>query len=371
MSDSGILRRRQEKKAFEAERVIQLQDDEIERLKMEFSILNVQILEKQREIKNTSLVLSNKISELQLSRKNVSSQLNSIRLKEMREHSHNIRNMAELHAAKMHSIQIEYQNKIRDDFVLDSTDFPVSNNVELINTMEELREAAEKVIKRKYEECQKVVSKRLVEMRNNITNYRNREVELRKKIVEARMLLNEAKKLRQIRVSSAKDDLMIRMSDIRFSTQKSQDFYDMQRANFMTEISRIREEEDSKLSGLREELLRKKKKVFKLRVDVEDPNLESWKEVQKATSELDRLTNELDQIHNQSILDEISQNSEIEKLRYKIEEDSSKVADFRRMRAQLLAVNENLKKEIKRLDFMVYGRGGVHQNNERMATFAS
>ncbi|EAX93794.1 hypothetical protein TVAG_339170 [Trichomonas vaginalis G3] len=362
---SGLSQRKTEKAIFERKQIIALQDEEIARLKDEHFMLLRQIQTTENHFVKVNKLYNERTTKLRDNIQSISAKRIHSRIQLYKSHTDQITKLRTEHQAALKNIQIEYDQKMKEEkekpitLKADGRQTSVEVIAESINRINTLTQQA---LQEKEANKNEIIEKRLTEYKTHIENYRQKELDLRQQIQNAQFELEEARKRNEIRIEEAKELAQKRALRNEQTAAKTDDLMIMQRANNVSRLNEIRVNEIQSLENLKADLNEAKKKVFELKTKITDANVSEIRESKKAQESVDKLVIQLDSLNNQDIATHIQQYAEKEKEeKRKMHKIKKSLESLVNQRDLLIKDNSRLRDEIRRIDFMLYGRNGIHQ----------
>lgn len=363
--DDLLDQRKNEKAIFERKQILVLQDEEIHRLKDEHFTLLKQIQTTENHFVKVNKLYNDRTSKLRDSIQSYSAKRVTLRIKLYKSHTEQISKMRAEHQANLQKLQTEYAQKMKE-----AKQNPIKLNsdgrqtsVEVISTsIDRIHTLTERVMQEKATANNEIIEKRLNEYKSMIESYRQREIDLRQQIDAARKDLTDSRERNKIRLKEATE--LAHKNSLRNekTAAKTDDIMLMQRANNVSKLNEIRVNEIESLEALKESINAVKKKIFEYKTKITDCNVQEIQESKKAQESVDQLVLQLDKLNNNEIAAHMMRYNEREK------EEKSKSHKFKKLldslekeRNLLISENSRLRSEIRRIDFMLYGRNGIHQ----------
>ena len=354
-----------EKKKFEHDKILLMQDEEIKRLKLERLDLQKQIQSNEKHYINVDRFYKRKIVELRNQISEVQSRKSIQIFNLKKEHSYQINLAQHEHQTEMAKVQIEFQRKLRDisENPPKSENIPREKSAELFEkSLYHYQKLNRHVTKQNKEKIEAAIQDNLLEYKSIILNYKSRGDLLKQQIEDAKKAFEEEKTRNQIKISEAKADARKRASKTIKVASKSDDLILMQRANNIAALNDIRNQEADYIEKLRAEISEKKKSNFIITNKIQDAQFGDLEETKRSQEAVNFLVQEFEALqkspHNSTILRYTEKEREIKHYAINLKKKVSKV---REERDSLIYENQKLRSLIRKADYKLYGKHGIHQ----------
>lgn len=364
----GVERRRAEKRAYEQKKILRLQEDEINRLKKEYTVILIQISDTEKNISRVNSIYSEKIAKLNAKISDVTSQKRQNRLKEVRKQTAKINSIQEEHTMEMQNMQADFEERIATikSELVESLRLQKHNSEQ--KAIKSIQENAAEAIRLKSDEQHTQIQQRLNELKETVSKYRRRELHLRDAIKNAEREYQVAKVESEKKLLQLNAQRKEKVEIVDIPASKTEDIINMQRANCIAEINTFRDQATKELDKLNEELNIKKRRIFFLKKAINEAKTTDDSDYRKATYQVAQLGFELEHCKDFSIANSPSKFNKVERQilrRNRI--ILQQLEKSKNDRDYLIFENEKMRNEIRRLDYMVYGRSGTYQLKYRMA----
>jgi len=359
--------RETERENFVIEETLRLQDEEIERLKEEYFDIEGQINLDTNEanriynsLKSTVKGLKNKISAVVPRNLEKKYSLDN-------EYTKILNSLIESHGIKIQKLRIGFEkrlNTLKSQLVLqNSQDDPVF--VRFSEEIDALRSQYDEFMKIQEGKRRKYIEEKALEYKNKAVSLRNREIELKKSI---NAYINEIEKIRSdcaAKVAEMHNDFA-NSPQTGFSLPKSEQILAAQDTISYTNISNFMKEKMDTTSKLNESISLKKERVSQLKSLIRESDGTDTNDLDEAKHNLEQLHAMIENIEPEETESEINLRKQIGLAKNEIINIQGELKQKNSEIVMLIRDNGMIKEEIKRLDFLIYGRNGKYQNREQM-----
>lgn len=348
---SDFLQKRRE---FELTETMMLQDEEIARLRTNLSDLNYSIIKKQKS--------AGKLNKLRSKKQSLLDEIKSILSNTQTE----ISNLTKSHLVEMNDTKLSYsQNStlLTDEYV--EKEAKLQDNIDLTNLneaekLEKMRAAVAHVLK---EQEQLVEEHKAIEMSKYTElalQLRDKALELQEKIIKAKDKLNSTKIKVKKQLNSTFQDLTSRESLLETTIISYNNSINDTENEHKREIKILKKQHNDEIESLKQKIEEQTHIIESIRVKMSE-SIATLTEVSSTYSALKDEKTELE-TESSSILLNVSKplENEIEKN----SDASDKIKRLNQTSSKLKKENEALMKEIKRLDFLIYGRNGKYYTGD-------
>ena len=352
---SRIPQWEKEKKDFEINGTIQLQNDEIHRLRKEYNLLLKHVSSSLEHLKQTKSIYQSKIQSIKQEISSVSTTTTLIKTKMNSNHTKAMNAIRANHNKRLHSIRSHYAkefsvdviNNINDnnneEFNNDNTD----NDQNMISSIGQTRAKIADLLNHKQEKLKKIMVQ--------IDQDRTRCQYLQEKIDEMTSDLEEARK-----ISSLHKTEVILKSPLKFDFSKMEQKLLDRSADAIKEESQYKDDSENQIEQYKAQIHEIKIRSEKLKKKISKADGKVSPELEEKLNELKDLEREHDSILKQrQMLSDIQ--SSIQKSKKKKKKVSDEISFCVSNLDEYKKENLALIEEIRRLDFMIYGRNGKYQ----------
>ena len=354
-----------EKKKFELDKILLMQDEEIKRLKLERLNLQKQIQSNEKHYFNVDKFYKRKIVELR-------NQLNEVQSKKTiqlfnlkKEHSYQIRFMQHEHQAELTKVHIYYQQKLHDNVENQpkKEELQRDKSAELFEkSLFHYQKVAGHMSKHTKEKREAVIQDKLLEYKSIILNYKSRGDLLEQQIADAKKALEEEKAQYQIKINEAKEEAKKKASKTIKVADKSDDLILMQRANNIAALNDLRNREADYIDKLRAEINEKKKSNFIITNKIQDAKFGDLEDTKRSQEAVNFLVQEFELLQKSPYNSKIIRYTQKERdIKHYAINLKKRLEKSKEERDNLILENQKLSELIRKVDYKLYGRHGIHQ----------
>lgn len=356
---SGISKWKKDKRKFEIKRTIQLQNDEIIRLKNEYKILLKHLSYSNEHFKQVKSIYKSKIQAKRQEISSVQTTTNIIKARMNSSHTKALNAIRANHNKRLQSIRNYYADELGlNQFEEEEED---NNQKEVISSIGSTRMKIADLLNQKYPSSEEQQIKmqgenqeKLKKIMIQVDQDRERCNYLQNKIDEFNSDLQEAKKISSLQQT----DIM--GSPLKFNASKLEQTMLDKQADLVKEENDYKQNSESQLQRYRVELYNMNQKSGRYKQKIKEINAEAPPELVNALDELKQL-----EYQHKSIMAQkeslINLNMSIKKSKKRKNETAQNInfciTDLNEVQKENMA----LKEELRRLDFMIYGRNGKYQ----------
>lgn len=358
---SRIPQWEKDKKEFEINGTIQLQTDIIHRLRKEYNCLLNQVSISIDHLKQIKSIYQSKMQSIEQEISSVLTTTELIKTKMNSNHTKAMNAIRANHNKRLHSIRLQYANelsigKIDTEQRLLGNDLNDLDDKNVISSIGSTRAKIADLLNHKVEkEKENDTQEKLNRIMLQVDQDRKRCAYLQQKIDEMTSDLEEARK-----ISSLHQTEIILNSPLKFDyTKMEQELLDRS-ADIIKEESEYKEDSENQIEQYRSQIRDIRIKSDKLKKKIKKADGKTSPELEAKLKELNDLEQEHDSILKQRQMLSNLQASiqKTKKKKKKVSEQISfHVSDLVEYKKENLALIE----EIRRLDFMIYGRNGKYQ----------
>ena len=359
---SRIPQWEKDKKNFEINGTIQLQNDEIHRLRKEYNLLLKHISNSIEHYKQTKSIYQSKIQSIKQDISSVSTTTALIKTKMNSNHTKAMNALRSNHAKRLHSIRLHYAQELSvDNIDINNDEYhnindDLDDDQKVISSIGSTRAKIADLLNHKQEkEKENDIQDKLKKIMLQIEQDRTRCKYLQEKIDEMTSDLEEARK-----ISSLQQTEVILKSPLKFDyTKMEQKLLDIS-ADAIKEESQYKEDSENLIARYRTQIRETKLKTDRYKKRIDKLDGKTTPELETKLNELNNLEQEYDSIMKQrELLSDLQ--SSIQKSKKKKKKMSDEISFCMSNLAEYKRENDALREEIKRLDFMIYGRNGKYQ----------
>ncbi|KAK8888477.1 hypothetical protein M9Y10_039556 [Tritrichomonas musculus] len=358
---SRIPQWEKDKKEFEINGTIQLQTDIIHRLRKEYNCLLNQVSISIDHLKQIKSIYQSKRQSIEQEISSVLTTTELIKTKMNSNHTKAMNAIRANHNKRLHSIRLQYANelsigKLDTEQRLLGNDLNDLDDKNVISSIGSTRAKIADLLNHKMEkEKENDTQEKLNRIMLQVDQDRKRCAYLQQKIDEMTSDLEEARK-----ISSLHQTEIILNSPLKFDyTKMEQELLDRS-ADIIKEESEYKEDSENQIEQYRSQIRDIRIKSDKLKKKIKKADGKTSPELEAKLKELNDLEQEHDSILKQRQMLSNLQASiqKTKKKKKKVSEQISfHVSDLVEYKKENLALIE----EIRRLDFMIYGRNGKYQ----------
>ena len=360
---SGIEKRKADAIIFQQSKKLCLQDDEISRLQSEYQTLQSQIKSSMQQ-QNVVDIYKRKIGKIKRKIASIPSKVSLARSKIVSFYSDEINILMKNHSEELEKIQILYQQKIQaiisQTYQVDSISEDISKSIEL--TKKQINDVMEKSINEK----ENRISERLNRIAKQIENYNQREKDLLKMIEEQKAKLKEAKEFSSLKKYDAQSTFQNQEKIFQVSKTKAEEKVLAFRATMINEENAYCLENQNILDSIQNQINEKIRRTLELQKLIRENKDDQNENLKIAQKKLELLLKEQEELFLEDINRSETENKTLfqekdhqELYKIKIAQSISKLLNVK-------IEHQSLLDELKRLDFMIYGRAGKYQHQERL-----
>lgn len=358
---SRIPQWEKDKKEFEINGTIQLQTDIIHRLRKEYNCLLNQVSISIDHLKQIKSIYQSKMQSIEQEISSVLTTTELIKTKMNSNHTKAMNAIRANHNKRLHSIRLQYANelsigKLDTEQRLLGNDLNDLDDKNVISSIGSTRAKIADLLNHKMEkEKENDTQEKLNRIMLQVDQDRKRCAYLQQKIDEMTSDLEEARK-----ISSLHQTEIILNSPLKFDyTKMEQELLDRS-ADIIKEESEYKEDSENQIEQYRSQIRDIRIKSDKLKKKIKKADGKTSPELEAKLKELNDLEQEHDSILKQrQMLSNLQASIQKTKNKKKkvSEQISFHVSDLVEYKKENLALIE----EIRRLDFMIYGRNGKYQ----------
>ncbi|EAX98166.1 hypothetical protein TVAG_047670 [Trichomonas vaginalis G3] len=349
---SSFLSQRQE---FELTETCILQEEEISRLKLNLNDLNKQIKQKKKEI--------SKIHQRNSQKMSLVNELNSI----IEETNSEIAKSNQSHLTEISSLKSSYSqaaSSITDEFLQKERKTIKRNSKNSLiekQKLEKMQEIVSNVLK---EQEQLLEEHKVIEMSKYTDlaiQLRDKALKLKSKIAAAQEKLEATKENIKKKLNSTFNDISDRETLLETSILSFNDSINQTEIGYKGEINSLKHKHNEEIESLKQQIAQKTEFIENLRQKI-SMSVSSLTSVHQTFESLKSERDDLDS-ENTSLVLSFSKET-IDGEIGKKQDIKSKILQGRKTIEKLKRDNDRLLNEVKRLDFLIYGRNGKYYSNE-------
>jgi chromosome segregation ATPase len=349
----GVTKRQAEREFYDAQKTLRLASDEIDRLESELQMTLRQIAELTDGNARAISIYQTRITKLKQEISALATQTSVKKSQLASGHTQQITALQAAHRTALDRTRADYERRLGD--VADSS---IPEDVEsevLLDSISSTRSKIEDLLQQKSERQELEIQAKLSRLTEQIQSDRARVKELEKSIEQLKADLQSAKALASIQ----KTEVLLAIPQI--DTGAEEEHLAVATADLIASETALREASHVELEGMRKRITEVHLKTAKLKRSIRESDTDQTEPLQRAARELQEL--EADQ---KSIMLR-TQESEARIPRRVHKETRRQAAiivqkeTLKESLKEASAQNATLLRELRRLDFMIYGRNGRWQ----------
>lgn len=350
-----MQKRKAEKELYDKQRTVQIQNDEIERLKIELKAILRQSVEMQDRLAQTESIYTSRIFEMKHQLSMLPTRISHKRSQLIRKHTQALNDCRTLHHNLLERIRRKYERKLSQlaESTLNTTEIEPD---ELVDSIDSTRSKIAELLHVKSEKQELRIRDKLSRLSMQVEGDRKRSKQLQASIDHLRSELEQAKAI------SASKTIAMTLEVPAIDTSREEESLLLAKANMVSEETMFRQECHQALEKLRAEIVEKQALAHRLRKNIRESRTDDSEPLQRATDELAQL----EQAHENLIQqrkerEELSVAGKVRTERKRQQGLVKQIIETREALEEAKLEYKTLMTELKRLDFMVYGRRGKYQ----------
>lgn len=358
---TGIEKRKAEAELFQRNKTICLQNDEISRLTSDYNSIHEQIENSLIHNQQVDQIYKNKIYRLRRKISSISSEFSVQKTKTMTQFSNQITEMINQHALKLNQIKESYRIKISQS---SEPEIYIEKDPEILaisKSIKETREQINKTMEEQIRNRKESINKRLNNYTTQLELLHQKEKDINVLIFEEKKKLQEAKAFTMLRQCDAEATIQSKEKGLQTNQSKAEEKLLLFRASALNSENSLREDFQHEIQNIQSQIRDQTQKSLQLQKSIREIKIDEKGELKKAQKQL----NDLSEKHIQAKEEEEKniQNEIQQIIREKNYQQECRFAiSEHEDRLKFLKEEHNaLKEEIKRIDFMIYGRNGKFQ----------
>lgn len=358
----GIIKRKAERELFDRKKTLQLQDDEISRLRSELEMISQQISDSQEHLDQIGSIHRRKINELTQELATIPSKTSVIKTQNISSHTARINAMQQHHTQSMAALRETYEKKLNAIHQTHSFSSHAQAPDDLIDQIENTRSQIADLLQQKAEKQELRIQEKLQKIKAQIEIDQKKEKELRATVEKLRIDVAEAIKQAEKRTNEKQQISEHRMKLATVDHARYEERTLLQRANAIAAENNFRDDASSQIEEKRGEINRIKAKSDKLKLLINESKTEDSDAIQQATNDLEIIKKEHHNLLKKQ--EDIKENGTIKGFKREKIRRKGIYGDLKNAHKELQNVqyeNSTLLDEVRRLDFMIYGRRGQFQ----------
>ena len=351
---TGVSKREAEREVYDRHKTMRLQEDEIDRLHGDLERLCRNIAEVGDHNTQADAINRQRIADLKKQLLELPTKLSRKKTKLTSAHTRAINSLRDVHKEKLEKLRREYERKLAK----------MSEKSEMQQLEEEQKFAGSinsaktklgEVLKQEMENREKKTQERLQKITTQIESDRKRSKRLRAEIAALKVELERARNLAAAKTTK----LQLALPEI--DTQREEENLLFEKANMVSEENCFRQESHAELEKLRAKICETNSRIAQLKRKIRESDTDDGNVLRYAREDLEKLekqhydlTTGRQQRAEENANELRSAQHRMRKFAREIESISGTLRDAQYENIALLT-------ELKRLDFMVYGRRGKYQ----------
>lgn len=351
---SGVKKREAEKEVWDRHKTVRLQDDEIERLQGDLETVSRHIAEVNDHNAQAVAIHRQRVAELKSLLLSIPTQLSKKKTRLTSSHTRAINSLRDVHREKLDKVRREYEKKLKN-LENNSSEQNRAEEERLDGSIVTAKTKLGEVMRAEIEKKEKKTQERLQKITSQIETDRKRSKTLRKEIDKLKLELERAKALAESKTTQ----LRVAIPDI--DTQRIEENLLFEKANMVSEENCFRQESHAELEKLRNEICSVNSRIAQLKRKIRESETDDGKALKYAREDLEKLeqqhydlTTGRKKRAEETATEYKSAMHRTRKFAREIEAVAGTLRDVQYENIALLT-------ELKRLDFMVYGRKGKYQ----------
>lgn len=365
MQNSSFLaakNRYKEKKLNELQEIVELQNEEILRLKNEQKQVFEQIAHAEAAGSKADIILKRRIAALQSEIKNIDSRHSILKSHSSQAHSKMIGELQSEHQDKIIKLRIEYETKIAELSLQNSKPPPTSDIFAEIDTSKADIASA---LKEKMTNNEKQVQKELLQLDSKIKDLAQYHKELEDKVKLRKNLINEENDKFKNYIEKSNELQKRRTNAIEEAQKSIEEQYNMFVKAQLAEENALREKNNEIIEKIRQKISEQRIRTSKMKESIATGRTDTSFKVDEAKQEKIKLTSELDkQIYSTYTDGEKSMIKVVKKEYVDRQYLIKRLAAYKEQMNEIKKQRNEVLTEVKRLDFMLYGKNGKYQRKK-------
>ena len=347
---------------FERQKILLMQDEEIRRLKSEHLGILRKIHKSEKQADEVNRLYTKNIADLRNKIRSNPYQIVTEKFNLMKNHSEAIENLRQQHEKNLLQVHIDVQKKLQEKLERKSQNKETNeeNNKQSANNHSLLKD---QTLLHKNDRINEINELRINEYKLYIKKYRQRAKELVKEIETAKKELEEIKAHNKVRVNEAREESRQRAIKNEAASSRTEDIILMQRANSFATLNDARRAELNAIEEMKDKINKTKQSNFILMSKIQDAKASKTEGSEKCQDAVNYLVKELTGFAEKPIsTDILKYKDKYREEKYRLNIIKKKVNQSKAELDRLTFENQYLKGEIRKRDYMLYGRNGIHQN---------
>ena len=349
-----------ERKLAQLNEIKELQNQEIERLKKEYNSILSQINETEARNSQSEAILKNKIEELKSEIANFETRRSILKSHTYVSHSKEMSDQQAIHQDNILRLRTEYETKINETKL--KSEKNTEKTTEIVSQIDTTCKEITSLLKEKQTKNERKVKQQLDALNERIEDLKQYEESLKKKINKRKQTIEDEdfKFKKYIEKSKTLQDR--RSAVINETISSAEEQYKMFDSAQTAEENAIRDQNNRILEDLRSKIGKLKLKCSTMKHCINSGRTDESEEIDQANMEKDKLSKQLDQ----EILkkDDSGESRMMKTLKEEYVDRQYLIQRIGRYQEQLNSLKAEKKKvliELKRLDFMIFGKKGKYQ----------
>jgi hypothetical protein len=349
----GLTRRQAEAEFYDGQKTIRLASDEIDRLETELQMTLRHIAELEDGNTRSVTIYQTRISNLKQEISAVLSQTSVKKSQLESAHTREITSLQTSHRATLDRTRADYERRL--EAVAESPIPPDVDAGVLVDSISSTRSKIDDMLQQKAERQEIQVQAKLSRLTEQIQADRARVKDLEKSIEQTKTDILSTKRL----ASTQKTEVLLAIPQI--DTAAEEEHLAVTTADFIGSENALREGSHVEIEGIRKRITETQLKTVKLKRRISESRTDHTEPLQRARAELQELEEEQRTLMLQTQESEARIPRRMHRERRRQATSIVQMETLRENLKEASGQNASLLKEIRRLDFMVYGRAGRWQ----------
>ena len=349
-----------EKKLAELKEIVALQNQEILRLQNEQKSLIEAIDESEVRNSQTETILKKRIAKLQSEISSYSSKKSILRSHSMLAHSKLMSEQQAIHQDNIMRLRTQYESKIAKASL--KSNAQSEDTTKIINKIDETCIQISKVLNEKIGKNEQQVQQQLSVLRERIEELRSEEINLRQQIEKRKQAIEEEDNKFKSYIEKSKRLQQKRESVINETTETAEEQYKMFDSAQTAEENALRDQYDKQIEDLRMKISKMRNKASAMKESIETGRTPDSDLIDDAKIEKSRISQQLDK--EVISKDESGESAMLKKIKAEYKDRKYLIGRMDAYKKQMKTLKEEKKgilMELKRIDFMVFGKNGKYQ----------
>ena len=352
--------RMSEKKLAQLNEIKELQNQEIERLKQEYNSILAQINETEVRNSQAESILKHRIAQLKSEIDNFSTRRAVLKSHTKVSHSKKMNEQQSIHQDNIMRLRTQYETKINETKLKSNQNMDETTNI--VTQIDTTCREISKVLNQKHNKNERRVKQQLDALNERIEDLKQYETTLQKKIDKRKQTIEDEDFKFQKYIEKSKTLQERRTAVINETISSAEEQYQMFDSAQTAEENAIRDQNNRILEDLRNKIAKMKTKCSSMQQGISSGRTAESDEIDAANIEKARISKQLDDEILQR--DESGESRMMKTLKDEYMDRQYLLQRMNKYNEQLKSLKAEKKKvllELKRLDFMVFGKNGQYQ----------